>query len=279
MGEEVEADRDPLNGDITIGMPGLEDEAQRLADAYGLENSHALQRLLDMLFGYSCRDQTVGITPEQLSERRAKAYKHAQLLRNEAASMLMSLGKINEAMIGFNEVAAFNSAILEAVFDVCTGEPDNLFLPPSLSVLADFFPGWVLGDDVKIIKSYEEMALEGNLADDIQQALKWRFLWEEVDDRLTKLAALPVRDKLARGRMPNVVLRQAVALIEHFWRHHTPHSWSMSALKNKETREESDVETLQGDCERFVAEVLTVSGLRFNLPDLYNAWSAVDMQS
>lgn len=282
MGKEVEAARDPLSEALSISDSVIE-IARGIAGKFGLAHTHALDRLLDLLIGYSCRDQTEGITAEELSDRRAKTRELAISMKNEAANMLQSLGKIYKAILSFNEICAFNPAILEAVFEVDTGDPDNLFLPPEIDILQSFFPQIYLGDpDVieHIIEEQDKSEVDVELADQgadpLEQALYFRYIWEEVDNRLSALATIPLRPKTTRGPMPNVLLQRALILIKQFWTIHAERAWAMSNLKIQSVRKSNNPLNLKGKCELFVVAVLSVSGIPCTLPELHNAWTAID---
>lgn len=228
-----------------------------ISDHFSLKHEVQFDELYDYLFGLSCRDQEgepddPSPQPKELARRRSEGYKLASSMRDNARAMLTSLGEIHRCYLAFNDdVVRWNPSLLEAVFDVDTGDPDNLFLPEQLDVLQSFFG----------------------------------FNWDAVDDRLTAMAALPVRRDLATGPVANVTLRRVVKACRFYWRDIEKRSWSMSALNRTETRNNKDAgkpaerNLLQNECEIFVALMLEYSGIRYSLQELSTAWRKMDERS
>lgn len=178
-----------------------------------------------------------------MSGRRAEGHRQAKAVRDHASNALESINAIFEAMRQFEATVRFNPSLLEAIFDVDTGDPRNLFPPDDLAILSTFFQ-----EDV----------------------------WEQAAVAFGRLSHLPIREKLARGPLRNETLRRSVAACRIYWNDMEGHSWSMHSLKVKSVREEDNAGYLQGQCEAFVSDVINLCGIKHSLQDLASAWSAVD---
>lgn len=221
----------------------FEEADEVLAGSYRLTHVTELYDLLLHVFGLSCRDQEEE-DDGALQKRRADGHRLAIEMRDNARAMITSLEAIHAAWTKFNvDVVRWHPPLLEAVFDVGTGGPENAFLPEQIEVLQTFFP---------------------------------TGYWEDVEARLQALVDLPIRPKLKRGPVENVTLRRAVAACRTYWRDVEGRSWTMSSLKTIEARAENKPERLQGECELFVTDVLTAFGIHYTLKDLYSAWSGLD---
>ncbi|KFD26156.1 hypothetical protein IH86_21605 [Sphingobium yanoikuyae] len=215
-------------------------------DFYDLTDEDALHELLTLLLSYSCRDQEGepdDASPKDLTQRRTLGHKLAQQIVANAASALQLIDDIERARADFEGIVLDHPALLEEIFDVDVGPPDVLIYPAELSGFKTFY------SDVG-----------GKMT----------------EAALAALAATPVRPKLNRGPVKNVILINAVAACRNYWRDHEKLPWSMSALKNQKTREEDNRKHLQGMCEAFVADVLQACGVRFTLVNLVTAWTEVD---
>lgn len=237
----------------TSERPSLEgvllvDTYDLIAPFYGLTNADAFEELTEYLVGLSCRDQEFEppeAGPMQDSQRRAEGHKLALTMRDHAARMIESLETIHEALGRFDDVVSVHPPLLEAIFDVDTGDPRRPIFPERIAILLTFF---------------QEVD------------------WDKAAEALARLAAMPVRENLARGPVRNETLRRAVAACRTYWRDVEINSWSMSSLKNKNVRDVNDRWNLQGTCEAFVADLLTQCGLVHGLQDLCSAWTAVDQE-
>lgn len=273
MGEETFNDC-PLLSETRIGMPGLAKASAEIAARHGLKQSAELELLVDRLSGLACRDQEERYSDrKQMAERRREGFRLAKKMQTEAAVILAGLKRLHDAYQDFHAAVRFNPSLLEAIFDVDTGGPEELLLPSQLSILQTaFFDN--LADLAFAEWDIAETAMENAAADPAMPCPP--FLWESVDARLQQLAELPVKDSLSRGPVPNALLAKAVTSCRSFWTEHEQRSWTMSSLKVAAVRAENDVATLQGACERFVADALREAGLQFNLTDLSSSWDAVD---
>ncbi|MDV3480838.1 hypothetical protein [Sphingobium yanoikuyae] len=231
--------RPALLGELAEIVPAL-------MDFYDLTDEDALHELLTLLLSYSCRDQEGepdDASPKDLTQRRTLGHKLAQQIVANAASALQLIDDIERARADFEGIVLDHPALLEEIFDVDVGPPDVLIYPAELSGFKTFY------SDVG-----------GKMT----------------EAALAALAATPVRPKLNRGPVKNVILINAVAACRNYWRDHEKLPWSMSALKNQKTREEDNRKHLQGMCEAFVADVLQACGVRFTLVNLVTAWTEVD---
>ncbi|HVK55144.1 MAG TPA: hypothetical protein VM532_08975 [Burkholderiales bacterium] len=273
MGEEAFNDC-PLLSEPTIGMPGLAQASAEIAARHGLLPSAELELLVDQLFGLSCRDQDERYNdPRQMASRRSEGFRLAKRVQAEAAQMLVHLEELHRAYKDFHATVRFNPALLEEIFDVSAGYPDELFLPAQLNILHTAFY-----DETDLALASEPSALEQPSAANAMQPCP-PFLWESIDARLQALTGLPVKAALARGPVPNLVLQKAVERCHRHWVNCESRSWSMSSLKAREVRDDNDEATLKGSCERFVVDVLRVAGFHFNLSDLASTWDAVDKKA
>ncbi|USU03902.1 hypothetical protein NF699_12600 [Sphingomonadaceae bacterium OTU29LAMAA1] len=273
MGDKVAIPREPLSDNIVVGMPYIAETAEALAKRHGLESSAELEELLDHLFGLSCRDQgEKSFEPDRMAERRCQGYALAKLMQKEAAAMRAGLERLYRDWNAFNEQVQFEPALLEAIFNVDTGGPENLFLPSGISNLQTLFRtscddsvGEFHGQPV------EPLDLDALSAD----APCPPGLWDAVDRRLAAMANLAIRARLPRGPVPNMVVRGALSSCRLYWvgAHQT---WSMAGLKTAAVRQENVVAYLTGKCEKFVADALTITGIKFNLPELHSAWETID---
>lgn len=217
-----------------------------LMDFYGLTDEPALNELMMLLFGYSCRDQEgepENESPKDLAKRRSTGHALAEKIVGNARQALDLIDKIEVDRANFEDVVLDNPALLEEIFDIDVGPPDVLFYPPELDAFKNFFAN-----------------ING----------------EEVKDAFSALAKTPVRPKLNRGRVRNVTIFNAVAACREYWKGQKDHSWSMSALKVTQTRDRFTGANLQGVCESFVFDIIHYCGIRFNLKQLVTAWTEVD---
>lgn len=273
MGDKVAIPREPLSDHIVVGMPYIAEEAEALAKRHGLSPSADLEELLDHLFGLSCRDQgEKSFDPERMAERRRQGHALAKSMQKDAAAMLASLERLYRDWNTFNEQVQFEPALLEAIFNVDTGSPENIFLPADISNLQVLFR--TPYDDS--IDEFRETPVEPLDLDALSaDAPCPSGFWEAVDRRLATMADLPIRTRLPRGPVPNMVVRGAVSSCRQYWEG-AGQRWSMAGLKIPSVRREGIVAYLSGRCEIFVADALTTAGIRFDLPELYSAWETLD---
>lgn len=275
MGEEAAFARGPLSDKIVVGMPFVAETAAALAERHGLKPSAKLEELLDHLFGLSCRDQNErSFDPERMAERRRQGYSLAKSMRKEAAAMLASLEALYRDWKAFDEQVQFEPALLQAIFKVDLGTSENMFLPPEISTLQSLFRKSY--DD-----SVDELQKEPFKPSDLTALTIGdpcpSGLWEAVDRRLAAVAELPIRSRLPGGPVPNQVVRDALSLCQPYWAG-AHKAWSMAALKNADVRYRNRISNLTGKCEKFVADVLTATGIRFTLHELQSAWEKVDAE-
>ncbi|MBO9511687.1 hypothetical protein [Erythrobacter sp. A6_0] len=228
----------------------LSETFEAIAGFYKLKNADAFDDLTEYLVALSCRDQEGEeyrpfSDPEAAAStsRRSDGHAIALRLRDHATQALKIINAIDEDLKRFDAVVNLHPPLLEAIFDLDLGDPKDLTVPPEIGSLLQFF----------------------GAAD-----------FKGVELALSQLEAIPVRNKLLKGPMPNVTLRRAVAACRHYWRGTEGHSWSMSSLKEKAVRDENNRQFLQGKCEGFVSDILTQCGIVFGLHELCSAWSAVD---
>ena len=152
-----------------------------MAPHYGLKNGSAFHDLTEELVFLACVYQELDDTTAELeaedvlhSSRRIQGHRLATELRDEAASMLQSLAEIDEKLSKFNSVVRDHPPLLSAIFERDAGQVQSLWYPAQIAILQSFF-------------------VEVN--------------WNSAAEVLGRLAALPVREKLARGPMGNVTLR------------------------------------------------------------------------
>lgn len=273
MGNDVAVPRESLSDNIVIGMPGLTEQAEAVAKRHDLKPSAELEELLDHLCGLSCRDQEEGaFDPERMAERRRQGYGLAKSMQKQASELLTGLEKLYRDWNAFNEQVRFRPALLEAIFDVDTGNPENLFLPPGINILQSLF-GSLNDDDVDEFR--EEPTEPIDLVALPADAPCPAGLWEAADRRLAAIVDLPIRSQLPRGPVPNMVVRDALSSCRRYWLDVRP-AWSMAGLKIAAVRQENVIANLTGNCEKFVADALTVTGIRFNLSELHSAWETID---
>lgn len=261
---------------IAIGMPSLSEHAEAVAHRHNLCPDDQLEELLDHLFGLSCRDQEEdAFDPERMTERRREGHALAKSMRKEARVMLQSLDRLLRYYRAFEETVRSSPALLETIFDVDTGGPENLCLPAELAILQTLFVSEIDAVAREFAEADPDLALESGF--DPAAACPPVF-WDAVDDRLQAVVNLPVKPRLPGGRVPNAVVRSALFACRSYWKG-LGHSWTMSSLKLQEVRHDNEVHTLQGKCERFVADALTVTGIRFNLPELHSSWEHIDSEA
>lgn len=221
------------------------DFVHRIKNEFGFNNIDALDELTGLLVGYVSRDQSEENDEAEWAARRKRGYALAKAMKANAQQAMAAIAAAREAVLEFNEVIQFSPPLLEQIFDIDTGRPDNFFMPPDIDVLLNFLPseehlGAILGD-------------------------------------LAELATLPIHNELKRGPVANLTLRKAVQDCRTFWRDVEHRSWTMSRLNDKVTRNDA-YQWLQGNCEKFVVTMLNETGFRFTLKDLYNAWLAINTQ-
>ena len=251
MGKDAFGGRPATHERPSLAETLIIDSFDVLTCFYELRDGSAFHELTEYLVGLSCRDQEDEDVIDELasqgdvglSRRRAEGHRQARALRHHAVRALESIGAIDDAMRQFDAAVQFHPPLLEAIFDVDTGVPGNLFAPEEIAILVTFF----------------------------QEAD-----WDQAAVALGRLGQLPVREKLARGPLRNETLRRAVAACRTYWRDTEGHSWSMSSLKIKNVRDLNDPRNLQGRCEAFVSDIVSLCGITHGLHDLSSAWSAVD---
>ena len=278
MGEEPAGPGGSLSGILGAGMPYLAEEAEAFATRHNLTPSAELEELLDYLFGLSCRDQGKdAFDPERMAERRRQGFALAKSMQKEAAAMLASLERLHRGWCKFDEEVQCRPALLEAIFDVDTGGPGSLFLPPEIYILQSLFRT----SDDDAADALREQAAEESAADSLDLPLLSAHepcpvgFWEAADRRLQAVADLPIRTNLPRGPVPNMVIRDAVIACRRCWVS-AGRSWSMGSLKTPAVRRQDVVDYLKGACEQFVADALTTVGVDFHLSELHSAWEATD---
>lgn len=251
MGENVAGSRTPPPERPSLAGALLVHSFDVIASFYELKHEADYHELTEYLVGLSCRDQDDEDTIDELSSlgdiglagRRAEGYKQAKALRDHAKRVLKSIDAIDDGLRLFDAAVQFNPPLLEAIFDVDTGDPRNLTVPAEIAILLTFFQ---------------------------------ETEWETAAAALRRLSELPVRKRLTRGPVKNETLRRAVAACRDYWRDVEGHSWSMSSLKVKNVRDLNNARNLQGKCEAFVSDLLSLCGISHGLHDLASAWSAVD---
>lgn len=273
MGEAPSGVDEALSGEMPIGMPDLENAVRELANRHELTPTAELEDLIDHLFGLSCRDQEQNaFDPPRMAARRRAGFALAKSMRADAAAMLAALERLHRNWRAFDDEVRTSPALLEAIFDVDVGGPEELCLPQELDVLQTLFRTTCDDDtDAMIDGARSPVALDSLST---KQACP-TGLWEAIDSRLHAVAELPVRSRLPKGPVPNMVVRAAVDACRSYWVA-LGLSWSMAGLKVASVRQDNVVANLTGQCERFVADALTTAAVRFNLSELHGAWEYVD---
>lgn len=246
MGEEASERRRPTHERPSIAGVVPHDLFGVIGPFFKLKHEEAFDELADYLVSLSCRDQeeepVAGELPADVT-RRAEGHRLASVIQDQARRMALSLDAIHDAFGRFEATVDHHPPLLEAIFEVDTGDPRNLFYPNEIAILLTFFR---------------------------------ELDWDRAADALTRLAAIPVREKLARGPLRNETLRRAVAACRAYWRDVEGLPWSMSSLKVKNVRDLNDPRNLQGRCEAFVSDMINQCGIVHGLHDLCSAWTAVD---
>lgn len=273
MGGEPAVPGGSLNGELGVGMPHLAEEAEALATRHNLTPSAELEELLDYLFGLSCRDQGAeAFDSQRMAARRRQGFALAKSMQKEATAMLASLERLHRDWCKFDEEVQCRPALLEAIFDVDTGGPGNLFLPPEIYILQSLFR---TNDDDAADELEGTAAYSPNLqflsAHDPCPA----GFWEAADRRLLALVNMPIRNRLPGGPVPNLVIRDALVACRSYWVG-LNRSWTMGGLKTAAVRKEDVVRYLTGPCEKFVADAFKTGNVNFTLSELHSAWETVD---
>jgi hypothetical protein len=127
---------------------------------------------------------------------------------------------------------------MESIFDADFGPPDRLYMP-------------------------EEIEAIGRLFRD-------RDPWATIDARLQAVRNLPLRN-LSSGPIPHAVLSKALEACRSYWksRHRT---WKPDMLDVLQPGDSFEV--LEGECERFVADILGAVGFEVRIEHLARAWPA-----
>jgi len=273
MGEDATVPRDPLSNNLPVGLPHVAEAAEAFGLRHGLPRSAELEELLDHLFGLSCRDQAEAkFDASAMAERRRRGFVLANSMHKNAAAMLVNLDKLHADWRAFDEQVQFSPELIEAIFDVDTGGPENVSLPHSLNVLSTLF---CTEFDDEVAKLEERNALSPGLAELTASDAAPTGFWEAVDRRLQAVIDLPIRSSLQRGPVPNLVVRDGLVACRSFWTG-TGRKWSMSSLKVTAARRENVRDYLKGKCEIFVSDALATSGIRFDLAELRSAWETID---
>jgi hypothetical protein len=276
MGKEAVDPGDLLSPVFPVGMPHLAEKAEELAGSHGLPASAQLEELLDYLFGLSCRDQEeAAFDPECMAERRRQGFALAKSMQKQASNMLISLERLHHDWCTFEDQVQSMPALLEAIFNVDTGGPGSIFLPPQISILQSLFR--TISDDAS-----DDMHGPPTAPLDLPSLAASdpcpEGFWEAADRRLQAVIDLPLRSRLPGGPVPNTTVRDALFACQSFWIG-SGRKWSMSGLKIASVRQENVVAYLKGTCEKFVADALAAADVSYNLAELHSAWEWVDSAS
>lgn len=273
MGEEAAVARGTLTDGQVIGAHNVAATAEALAFRHRLPASAALEELLEKLIGLSCRDQEErAFDPQRMAERRRNGFALAKSMRKEAAAMLRSLERLHRAWCEFEAEVEFNPKLLEAIFNIDTGGPGNLFLPPEISILQSLFRT-SFDDGLDELREEPAGALELHSLTEHDPCPTG--FWEAADRRLQAVVDMPIRTKLSRGPMPNIVIRDALVACRSYWVD-AGRRWSMGGLKTAAVRQENVRDYLTGACARFVVDALTTADINFNLSELHSAWETTE---
>lgn len=216
---------------------------------YGLGDVSDVWELIEQLDGTVMRDQRQPADFETLAGQRKALHEAGKNIRNEAAKRHPDIASLKAALASFEhaiEPSNWSAVMLHEVFDIP-------FIPSTALDAPEVF-------------------------DPLRRALAARHLdWSETSVDFDALSRLPVREKRRPGSVRNYALEQALIACRSFWlRHSANKGWSRWQLNQPETLEKNDRTQLVGPCERFVVDMLTASGIEFELPSLNGAWSALD---
>lgn len=220
-----------------------------------LRHPAAFIELLDLLHGLSCRDQEdeplgdrkasprqIEIERKEMMRRRAEGHRLAKIMRDNAVSILKSIDNIGFARAAFQETVAWHPTLLEEIFDVDLGGPEEICLPQRIHIVDGFFGG---------------------------------VDWDRLELNLKAMAEIPVVDQPKRGPVANRTLRLGLMACRDYWRDVEGKPWVMIGLKDNEVRRENKRHALRGECEIFAACILDVCGINYTVQELSSAWKAI----
>jgi len=205
--------------------------------------------LIEQLDGTVMRDQRAPAHFENKEKQRKSLHRSARIIRDEAALRRPDVSRLKAAL------ECFEQAI----------EPSNW----SATMLYEVF-------DIPFIPSTAVDAPE--LFNPLRKAIAMRdrILTLTTDD-FEALSQLPVRVRARTNVVRNHALEQSLISCRTFWLRHSPClGWSRSTLSDSVHLDSNASSQLAGDCERFVVDMLTASGVRFKFRSLNGAWSAFD---
>lgn len=215
-----------------------------MAQKYALKNVDAFEELWELMLGYGSRDQYGLEDRAQWTNRRRDGHRLAKRMRDKAIIAVQSMEEAWKAFQEFEAVVQSNPMLLEEIFDADFGPSSSLFMPENFAVLTTLY----------------------GTADS----------FDIVDNQLSQLAALPVKQRLNRGAVGNAVLRKAVEDCRTYWRDIEGRNWGMYHLAQPDLRPPDGTGQLKGECERFVVDMLRSGNVVFAWSELYAAWDAAD---
>jgi len=224
----------------------LEPLCDAVAAHYELRDPVALDELAHTLIGYACRDQFNNPMPGEAVDRRRLGRGLARRIKTDASNMIQLARSLQKSAQEFQKVVHWSPALLEEIFQLELPEPgglEGLFLPAEL------------------------VCIDGV----VERAGAWTLL----ERSLQPLASLPVRTGKS-GTPANITLRHAVRSCRRYWCDVEKLPWGMYRLSEATVRRKNDRADLVGRAEQFVANMLTICGVGFNLQGLNSAWKAVD---
>ena len=242
MGKETEGDRRSIGQGETEQWKPFEgvmrDAEQAIASRYELPLTAELYDLLDKLKAYGTRDLINEWSSDKFIELRQSASTDLAAIISAAEEVRNSVAYSDKLIGQFENTYEYSPVLMEAVADVCMGEPGELFPENELNALGRFLR---------------------------QQSAREPFL-----TNVDAIRSMPIWPSAIRGRVPHTTLKRAVADIRTFWQQ-AGRGWTADVLQSTDDWKVAHLET---QAERFLVDVLRVTGFDFgpDLGQLRTAW-------
>ncbi len=253
MGEDVTDSGETSDGGKLTGHLShisWNDRAEELARMHGLPSVDPLEDLIEELDGLALRDQGLP-SGEAATNQRRQVAKAARKIKREAEKIIRAADNLRSALSEFSAAVTverddgsrrWSASMLHQVFDIPPVSPTAMDLPQELAPLG---------------------ALE-------IPKRQWLKSCRVISD----LAALPVRNRIRPGSVPDPVRVRAVLACRSFWEG-LGRSWTRGNLADGLFRDEATGarrEGLKGPAVEFVRDALTAAEIHFTLSELNSAW-------
>lgn len=209
---------------------------EAIAKRYALQLDEELCDFMDYVRNTGTRDALPDWSVQRFISERALAKNSLADITKLSKSIEDLINELTNRIIDFEDQYEYNPTLMDAVTEANLGEPNDLFPDSPLNAL----------------QHYQRAA-----------ELRHNFV-----SQLRAISKIPIL-RSDRGRVSNTTLKRAVGACRHFWQE-TGRGWTSDNLADHES--EWAIADLSSDAERFVADVLRVSGFDFTFDELQTSW-------